>query len=156
MVMADNNVPFQSRPRFSIVGIQPSWILQRMAASVDFNGKRAATAAITNPNDLDPVVSQGRALWSSLDNGGVFFLGGDQARPLVIDEYYAKNCTATYTIVSTTDPALETSPVAIRPWPASGPVRLAKGECVRVTSTGATAQGAEVAFLCRLEGQKIL
>ena len=156
MVMADNNVPFQSRPRFSIVGVQPAWILQKMAPSTDFNGKRATTAAVPAPADLDPVVSKGKALWSTLTNGGVFFLGGDQARPLVIEEYYAKNCTATYTIVSATDPALESSPVAIRSWPASGPVRLAKGECVRVTSTGATAQGAEVAFLCRLEGQKIL
>lgn len=156
MVMADNNVTFQSRPRFSIVGVQPAWIVQTMLASTNFNGKRATTAAVTNPDNLDPSVSRGRAQWVDLNNGGIFFLGGDQARPLVIEETYAKNCTATYSIVSTTDPALETTPVALRPWPSSGPIRLAKGECVRVTSTGATADKAEVGFLCRLEGQKIL
>lgn len=154
-VKADGNVPFQkNRPRYSIVGVNPSTIIQRLATG-DFTGKRATTAAQPDAALLDPEVSGGKALWDQLALGGVFFLGGDGGRPLLIESVYAHGCTPTYKIVSNTDAALETAPTSLRPWPTSFPIRLGKGECVCVTSTGGTTL-AEVGFNVRLDGQKVL
>lgn len=149
-VKADNNVPLQTnRPRYNIVGVNPTMIVQKMAAST-LDGKRATTVAKPNPALLDPVVTGGKALWSNLTHGGVFFLGGDQARPLIIESMYANGGVATVTVVSKDDPALETGPTALRAWPGTFPFRLGRGECLRVTGA------AEVGFMVRLDGQKVL
>src|ERR1035437_891265 len=103
-VKADGNVPFQSnRPRYKIVGVEYTTIVQQMASG-DFNGKRATTVAQPNPDLVDPAVKGGQALWTGLNNGGVFFLGGPGARPAVIGAVYAQNCTPTYNIVAMDDP----------------------------------------------------
>lgn len=154
-VKSDDNVPLQpNRPRFNIVGVSPTTISQVMATG-DFNGKRATTVGQPNPALLDPVVSGGKARWAALNNGGVFFLGGNQARPLRVETAYHVGCIPTYIIAAIDDPNLETAPTSLRPWPGTFPLRLSKNECLVVTTTTGTTN-AELGFAVRLDGDRIL
>lgn len=159
-VKADGNVPFQAnRPRYNIVGTGVTLIKQiKASGSGDFNGKRAKTLAQTNPALLDPTtVGKGQAIWTNLSDAGLFYLGGPQARPLVIEGVVSKNCTPTFKIVAMDDPNIDTGtpPAEVRPWPTTFPIRLGANECVMVTTTGASG-AAEVGFLVRLDGTKIV
>jgi hypothetical protein len=149
-VKADGNVPFQNRPRFSIVGIQPTTIIQKMLTNIDFDGGRAKTVAQPNADLVDPTVTRGEALWSGLTNGGLFYLGGKIARPAIVESYYSKNCTATFTLVKISDPSIVTRAVPTTPF------KLGVDECMKVISTGAGAPIPEVGIMIRLEGQRVL
>lgn len=148
-VKADGNVPFQNRPRFSIVGLQPTTIIQKMVTATNFNGARAKTATI-GADLLDPTVTRGEATWSDLTEGGLFYLGGKIARPAVVESYYSKNCTATFTLVKISDPSVTTRAIPTTPF------KLGVDECIKVTSTGAGVPIPEVGIMVRLEGQRIL
>lgn len=147
-IKADNNVPFQAnRPRFNIVGVHPSSISQ----AGTMNGKRPTTVAQPNPSLLDPAVSGGKAEWTALNNGGIFFLGGNPARPLIIDSMFQTGAAPTVKIVAINDPLLESAPTELRPWPGTFPVRLGPNECLSVSGAAT-----KVGFIVRLDGQKVL
>lgn len=139
-----------TRPKFNIIGNNPSWIIQRMAANTDFNGARPTTPTVA-ADDLDPVVTGGQALWSGLDNGGLFYLGGNRSRPCVVEAIRSANATFTTTLVKISDPSVVT-----RSYPSAYPFKLGVDECIKVTSTGAGLTPAEVGFFVRLEGTKIV
>lgn len=144
MAKADGNVPFIGpRSRYSLVGLNPTVLLHRMAAATDFAGDLPETASVTAAN-LDPAVSGGKALWASLNKGGLFPFTG---KPLVIESLLSKNCTATWTIVDSTGATIRTTP--------SAPFKLAPNERLKATSTGASS-GAEVGVVVRLDAQRVL
>lgn len=150
------NVPFQNKPRYNIVGVNPTLITHKMKTTKNFDGYRASTAVLSVPL-ADPAVSAGKANFAGLEHGGLMFLGGNTARPAIVESYYAKNCTATYKIVAMDDANIDTvAPLTeLRPLPAA-PFKLGPNECIQVTSTAAGAPIPEVGFVVRLDGQKIL
>lgn len=150
------NVPFQTAPRYNIVGVNPTLITHKMKTAKDFDGKKASTAPGGSPL-ADPAVTGGHANFAGLEHGGLMFLGGNTARPAIVDSFYALNCVPVYKIVSMDDPNINTNNplTSLRPMPAA-PFKLGKNECIQVVSTGAAAPIPEVGFIVRLDGQKIL
>lgn len=154
-VKANDNVPLQDKPRFSIVGLSPT-LIKHVKTSGDFTGKRAKTLAQPDPTKVVPTVSRGMAVFEGLSEGGIFYLGGPGARPLVIDGVFSKNCTPTFKIIAMDDPAIDVgTPVELRPWPGTFPVRLGANECIMATSTGASGVP-EIGLVVRLDGTKIV
>jgi len=138
-------VPFIGpRSRYSLVGVSPSWLVQKMEASTQMDGGLPETASI-EPADLDPQdITPGRALWKDLIKGGLFAIG-NLNKAIVVEEIDTKEATFTITV---TDKA----GVFIRNQPASFPFKLAPGESLKATTTGATTNGAEMGICVRIDG----
>lgn len=152
------NVPFQTTPRYNIVGINPTKIIHKMAAGASLDGFRAALD-VPSTQLADPVVTAGKAEFSVLQHGGLMFLGGNNGRPAIVEAWYTKECAAVVMrIVAMDDPNIDTvSPLtAIRPLP-TVPFRLGSNECLQVVAAPLNAGSfAAVEVIVRLDAQRIL
>lgn len=152
---ADGNVPFTGlRPRYSIVGSSARWVYHIMENLIAPNGGAPTTVAISDPDELDPVVSAGLAKYGpdtdKLITGGLFTHLGRVGHPMVIDAAVLPGDPKVETVDSEGTLIRELTPAAT---PLSGfPIRLAAGEYLKVT--GGTA-GGDFGFFIRLDGVKI-
>lgn len=135
---ADDNVPVIGKPRYNLIGLNPTWIVMRMAPSTDFDGNIAEILPSVPAAPSSVIAS--KATWAGLTKGGLFKF----SKSVIIEEKRDANCTATYSIV-------DNSNVVLRPFPTVFPFLLGKGENIKVTSTGAGASPVpEVALLVKL------
>jgi hypothetical protein len=123
-----DNVPFIGpRSRYKVLGTQPTLLVHKMAAGA-LDGLRPETASLT-PDNLDPAVSGGKALWDSLIHGGLFNFVGKAVK---VDSL---STGTTWTIVEETTP---NTYVVTRVTPTVFPFRLSPNEKLQATG-GATA-----------------
>lgn len=138
---ADGNVPFIGpRARYRVLAITPTWVIQEGT----LDGARPATASLT-ADELDPVVTAGRAIWSSLTAGGLFDLVGKRKEALIIEKIELDG--GAMTIVA------EDGTTLLRPGPMNVndvPFKMAPGETLRVIG------GAFARFLMRIDADRIL
>lgn len=140
---ADGNVPFIGpRKRYSILGLNLTWIYHRMAVGVALNGAAPKTASL-EPNAVDPVVSAGRANFAALTEGGLFTLLGNYRRPVLV-ESVDNAAGATLTIVDKAGTLLRSAPTA--------PFKMAPGEYFKAAG-GST--GSYIGILVRDEGTEL-
>jgi hypothetical protein len=138
MPLEDFNVPIDPLGRYVHVSDESIWNIQRPHINVNFSGDYPEEPTGTR---VRPAITGGQALWQACTKAGLFtwqIVG----RPVIIEQYYVKNCTPTYLILMPTG--------LTRPMPTTVPFKLAAYESIQVTSTGA-AGVAEVGFLVRLE-----
>lgn len=140
---ADGNVPFIGpRARYQILGLNLTWIYHRMTGGASLNGAAPKTATLT-PDQVDPVVSAGKAEFASLTEGGLFTLLGNYKRPVLV-ESVNNAAGATLTIVDKAGAQLRTAPTA--------PFKLAPGEYFKATGGSA---GSYIGILVRDEGTEL-
>jgi hypothetical protein len=137
---ADGNVPFiGSRKRYSILGLNLTWIYHRMAGGASLNGAAPKTASL-EPNAVDPTVSAGRAEFTALTEGGLFTLLGNYRRPVLV-ESVDNAAGATLTIVDKNNVQLRTAPL-----------KMAPGEYFKAAGGSA---GSHIGILVRDEGTEL-
>ena len=144
---ADGNVPLLGggRARFNVLSSRQSmWVYHEMAGGSSLNGSYAKSAAKTK-DQIDPVITPGRAAWTALTEGGLFSFVGNYRRPLIC-EAIDNAGTATLTLVKS-DLSLS------RNMPTSFPFTIAPGEYIRATGGAA---GGKVGFLLRIDEKTIL
>jgi hypothetical protein len=143
MPKADNNVPFIGpRARYNIVGVKPTWIVQKMKAGSTFNKARPATATKT-ADQLDPVVSAGLVKWEELTSGGLFDLLANRKEAVVVEKTVAVG-SPTVDIVAL-DGTTKLRDVVI-----TSSFILSPGEMLR------TDGGTELRLQVRIYGEKVL
>ena len=152
---ADGNVPFSSKPRYSIVGADARWVYHSMAATYSPDGSAPATAGVGDPEDLTPVVSSAKAVYGfpadKCVQGGLFTHLGKVGLPMVIEDAVLPGNPAV-TLVDSEGTLIRT--LVTSGTPLSGfPIRLAAGEYIKVV--GGTA-GSDFGLFVRLHGVKIL
>lgn len=141
---ADGNVPFIGpRARYSVLGLHPTWHVMKMAGGNSLDGGRPRTAALTE-DQLDPVVTSGRAVWGSLTKGGLFDMLGKGKKPCIV-EAIDNAATATGSIVDSAGNALRAVPTTL-------PFKLAAGEFLKYT--GGTA-ASYIGILVRLDAERL-
>jgi len=140
-VKADGNVPFIGpRGRFRVLNLTSTWLVQEGT----LDGKRPRTASLT-ADELDPVVTAGRAEWKSLTEGGLFDLAGNHKEAVVLEAMQIDGVTVSIVALDGT--------TVLRPGPVndnSFPFKMAPGEMIRVSG------GAFARFLARIDAQRIL
>lgn len=133
---ADNNVPFTgARPRFSLLGLNPTWMVHQMAAGQTAAGERPRTAS-QSETQLDPVIGGG-AHWNALTKGGLFYHLGKGGKGYIVEAMSVAGGTVTI---------VDEAGAVLRPTPAA-PFRCGPGEFVKVVGGGAAAR---LAILVRL------
>ena len=153
---ADCNVPLRpGKAWYSIVGIQPTWVFHIMADGVALTGEAPLTSAVPKPEDLEPMVSAGRADYGfpddKLTKGGLFTHIGRVSQPVIVEAASLPG-DPVVTVVNSEGTLLRTLASGA---PLSGfPIRLGAGEYLKVV--GGTA-GGDFGFLVRLgSGVQIL
>ncbi len=144
---ADGNVPFlgSGRKRYNVLSPrQSTWVFHEMAGGSALNGSYAKTGSLTK-DEIDPVVTPGRASWTALTEGGLFSFVGNYRRSLIC-EAVDNAGTATLTLVNAAGTLL-------RNMPTSFPFTIAAGEFIKATGGSA---GAKVGFLLRIDEKTIL
>jgi len=145
-VKRDHNVPFIGpRARYSIIGSNPNWIIQKMATGETFDGLRPEQTAV-GADDLDPDVTAGQVEWAELTKGGLFDLLGNAKQALVI-EALENVGGATFEIVA------GDGTTVLRLGPTTFPSRIAPGEYLRFTGGAAAAR---VAVLARIDSVRMI
>ena len=140
-----NNIPIIGpRSRYSIVGDDLSWCIQKMATGVSFNGAAPRTAT-TDAENTDPEVSCGASIFKDLTQGGLFTLLANAKKPLVVESVLNPG-SATVSLVSRDG-------LTTRVIPTELPFKISPNEIIKVTA-GAT--GALFGVLVRIDGEKIL
>lgn len=144
---ADGNVPFlgNGRARYNVLSNrQAIWVYHEMTGGASLNGGYAKTASLTK-DQIDPVITPGRAAWTALTEGGLFSFVGNYRRPLIC-EAIDNAGTATLTLVKS-DGNLS------RNMPTTFPFTIAPGEYIKATGGAA---GSKVGFLLRIDEKTIL
>lgn len=79
-------IPFTGpRARYSLVGMQPTWIFHTASVAGVLDGQRPATVTKPDPNDLDPTtVKGGFAEYADLEHGGLFHEIGQIGKAVLI------------------------------------------------------------------------
>lgn len=144
-VKADGNVAFRpNRAYYNVIGMNTTLLSQKMASGQSFSGVRPSTVGVSE-DDLDPVVSAGRAKWEELQFGGLFDLLGNRKQPLVIES--VTNLGAAVLTLVDKDSNL------IRSFPTTFPAKVSPGEYIRAIG-GAT--GSEVLIAARIDAARTL
>ena len=153
---ADGNVPFIGpRSRYNIIGTSARWVFHIMEDLVAPNGAAPTTAAVSNPDEVTPVVSPGKAEYGSssdkLLTGGLFTHLGKVGHPMLIEGAILPGDPAV-SLVNSAGTLIRT--LVVSGTPLSGfPIRLAPGEYIKIV--GGT-PGGDFGFFVRLDGVKML
>ena len=138
--MKSDNVTFIGpRARYLVLGVQPTLLVHTMAAG-SLDGARPATAATPSPDNTDPTVSGGKALWGNLTHGGLF----NFTKKSVVVEALSSG---TWLIVEETTP---NTYAVTRATPTTFPFKLSPDEKLQVTGVSTAT------VLARLDVQRCI
>lgn len=135
-----------ARPRFLILGVEPTRIVHSFKASKTPNGKEPTDNVVASEADkFDPIVKAGNVYYNDLEHGGLFALLGEYKKNMVV-ERIENEAGATGEIV-------DRAGAKIRDIPTDFPFKMGPYEWL--SFSGGTAQKF-VAVTVRLEGNKQL